>query len=133
MKLFTIFVLLVTLAVADYDKEEHERNEYRQKHIPLDMRYLHLNKKQLSQAKKIIKQFRRDYKIYYHAKEASEKKVEKLFLKKTFDTKAFYQIVDKPNRYLLQMQSRFFSKMHQILTPKQRKRFTYYMEEWEVE
>ena len=133
MKLFTVILLLCTLLFADYDEHEHGEYEYKKHHLPLDMRYLHLDQKQLKEVKDVIKTFRREYRLFHQKKESTQKEISTLFLSEKFDTEKFIRLSTELNRYSAGMQAKFFSRMHKILTTKQRKRFIHYMEEWEVE
>lgn len=133
MRLLAVFLLLIALASADNDGREDEEHAYRERHIPLDMRYLGLSKKQRKEAKKLIQRFRSEYGRYYRQKEANEKAVARLFLAREFDTDAFVRLDTRQRQEAAGIQAAFFSGMHQLLTPKQRKRFVKYMEEWEIE
>lgn len=128
MKLLYIFLFLVTLVVADSDKHEYEEH-----YFPLDMNYLELSEKQHKQVKKIIKEFRHEYKDF-HSKESSvHQKISQLFLEKEFNTEKFIRLSSDLNEQSIQIQAKFFSQMHMLLTPDQKKRFVKYMQEWKVE
>lgn len=128
MRSLTLLLLLATLLFADSD-----RHEYKERHLPLDMRYLDLTHKQYDQAETVVRTFKREYKEFHHLKEETRKAVSKLFLADTFDTAEFIRLTSALNRRAAEIQAAFFSQMHAILTPSQKKRFTDYMEEWEVE
>lgn len=128
MRFLALFLLLATLLFADSD-----RDEYRERHLPLDMRYLELSHEQHDQAKAIVQRFKHEYKEFHHLKKETRKAVSKLFLAKTFDSAEFIRLTSALDQRGAEIQAEFFSRMHGILTPSQKKRFVDYMEEWEVE
>lgn len=133
MRLGFILLMLVSSLFADFEYEEKEEHTYKKQHLPLDVRYLHLSTSQLGQARIMIRKFRTAYKQYRKEKELGEKQAATLFLEKSFDAATFTRTLSRPSRHAIEMQATFFSQMHRILTPEQRKRFVRYMEEWEVE
>jgi len=124
----TLFLLLTTLLFADSD-----RHEYKEHHLPLDMGYLHLTSEQHAQAKTIVKTFKHDYKEFHHLKKETSEAVAALFRAEKFDTAEFIRLTTDLNERGAEIQAEFFSRMHAILSPVQKKRFAEYMEEWEVE
>ncbi len=128
MRLLALFLLLATLLYADSDK--HDRKEH---HLPLDMSYLHLTSEQHAQAKTIVKTFKHEYKKFHHLKNETREAISKLFLEEKFDTEEFIRLTSALNQQGAEIQAEFFSQMHTILTPAQKKDFAEYMEEWEVD
>ncbi len=128
MRYAALFLLLATLLFADSDK-----HEYKERHLPLDMRYLELSHKQHDQAKTIVRTFKHQYKEFHHLKKETREAISKLFLDDKFDTAEFIRLTSALNEQGAKIQAEFFSQMHTILTPVQKKRFAEYMEEWEVE
>ena len=131
MKYLAILLLLFTLIQADDDRYEHyERDEY---HLPLDVSYLNLTKKQHASVRKIVKKYKHEYRELYRLKREARQAVSELFAAESFDTGKFTRINAELEQKAVAIQAEFFSQMHAVLTPKQKKRFSYYMEEWEIE
>ena len=128
MKLLSILLLLSTLLIADYD--EHE---YRDRHLPMDLSYLKLDREQHKSVKKIVRKYREALKDFHHQERRTRTAVAKLFAADTFDTEKFIELNTALQQEAVRIQARFFSRMHKVLTPRQKKRFIYYMEEWEIE
>ena len=128
MRLLTLFLLLATLLFADSDKHDHKEH-----HLPLDMSYLHLTSEQYTHAKAVVKSFKHEYKKFHHLKKETREAISKLFQDDEFDTEEFVRLTSALHERGAKIQAKFFSEMHAILTPAQKKRFAEYMEEWEVE
>jgi Spy/CpxP family protein refolding chaperone len=128
MRLLTLFLLLATLLFADSDK-----HEYKGHHLPLDMSYLELTPRQHEQAKTVIKTFKKEYKKFHHLKKENREAIAKLFEAERFDAAEFIRLTSAVNERGAEIQAEFFSRMHAILSPVQKKHFAEYMEEWEVE
>ena len=128
MKFLSILLLLSTLLLADSDKDE-----YREHHLPLDMRYLDLTPGQHEQVRSIVKIFKDEHKHFHRQKKTTRKSIARLFMDKSFDTGEFVRLSTALDQRAVEIQAKFFSEMYQVLTPYQRKRFVKYMEEWEVE
>lgn len=127
MKFFSIILLLVTLMTAD-EKYEHEEH-----YFPLDMSYLKLSNIQHIKVKKLVENFRHEYKKFHIQEKNTDKKIAKLFLEKEFNIDRFIQLSSQLQKDAIQIQADFLIKMHKILTPTQKRRFIKYMREWEVE
>ena len=128
MRFLALFLLLATLLFADSDK-----HEYKERHLPLDMSYLELTPQQHEQARTIVRAYQHQHKAFHRLKKETREAVSKLFLAETFDTAAFVRLTAALNQRAAEIQAEFFSSMHAILSPSQKKRFVEYMEEWEVE
>lgn len=128
MKFLSIFLLLGILLFADSDK-----HEYREHHLPLDMSHLDLTSRQHKQVRTIVKTFKHEHKQFHRHKKVAREAISHLFLAKTFDTEEFIRLTTVLNQRAIKIQAKFFSRIHQVLTPSQKKRFVDYMEEWEVE
>ena len=130
MKFLSILLLLATLLTADYNEREHE---YRDRHLPLDLSYLDLSDKQYKNVKKIIRQYKEALKDFHHQERQTRLAVAKLYSADTFDKEKFIKLNTALQQKAIKIQAMFFSRMHKVLTPEQKKRFIYYMKEWEVE
>lgn len=128
MRFLALFLLLATLLFADSDKHEHK-----DRHLPLDMSYLELTPQQHEQARTIVQTYKHQYKAFHRLKKETREAVSNLFEAESFDAEEFVRLTAALNRRAAEIQAEFFSKMHAILSPNQKKRFVDYMEEWEVE
>ena len=128
MKLLTVCLLLVTLLAAKEHKQEH-----REHFFPMDMGYLDLSEQQHKAVKKIIKAFRDQYKELHHQEREKDEKVSELFLAEVFNIEAFIELNAHLKQDAIEIQANFFSRIHKLLTPKQKERFIRYMREWDVE
>ncbi|WP_373071469.1 Spy/CpxP family protein refolding chaperone [Sulfurimonas sp.] len=131
MRLLIVFLLVISPIFADHDEyDEYERQEY---HLPLDVSYLNLNNDQYKQIKHIVKKFKHEHKEFHEESEKIRKKISKLFLSEKFDRDEFVRLSNNLKNLSVEIQADFFVKVHRLLTPKQKKRFVKYMQEWEVE
>lgn len=131
MKLLIAFLLVILPVFADHDEyDEHERQEY---HLPLDVSYLNLNNEQYKRIKHIVKKFKHEHKEFHEESEKTRKKISKLFLSESFDRDEFVRLSKSLKSLSVEIQADFLSKVHKLLTPRQKKRFVKYMKEWEVE
>jgi Spy/CpxP family protein refolding chaperone len=128
MRFLALFLLLATLLFADSDKHEHK-----DRHLPLDMGYLELTPQQHEQAKTIVQTYKHQHKQFHRLQTETREAISKLFLAENFDTAEFIRLTSVLNEQGAEIQAGFFSRMHAILSPAQKKRFAEYMEEWEVE
>jgi Spy/CpxP family protein refolding chaperone len=128
MKLLTILLFTITLLFA-----EHDRDEYKEHHLPLDMSYLELSDHQYKSLKKIIKKFKHEYREFHEQEREIRKKISKLFLSEKFNRDEFIELTNQIKSRSVEIQADFFLKMHELLTPTQKKDFVKYMQEWEVE
>ncbi|WP_345993604.1 periplasmic heavy metal sensor [Sulfurimonas sp. HSL-1716] len=129
MKAFLIFLLLFSFAFGE-EKHKHGDHEF---HMPRDMGYLHLDEGQRDKISKILSKNERDLEELHRRKELAEMKTKRLFLEKDFDIKAYKRLMVELKTESVHIQAEMFRQMHDILTPKQRELFLYYMKEWEVE
>lgn len=131
MKYIAIILLLFTLIQADDDRYEHyERDEH---HLPLDVSYLDLSKEQHKSVRVLVKKYKHEQRELHRLKKEARRSVSELFTAEAFDTGEFMRINAALGQKAVEIQAEFFSQMHALLTPTQKKRFSYYMEEWEIE
>ena len=121
MRLILIFLLIVNLAFSDDDYKDYKEGF----HIPRDLSYLHLTTKQ--------KEYRVVLKSLHEKEESIEKELKRLFLQDSFDKRAFMKKNINIKNKIAKTEAEFFAKIHTVLTKKQRKKFTKYLEEWEIE
>jgi len=122
-----LLILLLALSLyADHDgRKEH--------HLSKDLSYLELSDVQQERVKNIIKIYRHDLKLYRDFKEEREKQRESLFVEDLLNTQALLQLHEAIEEKSAEIENRFFTQMHAILTPEQRLKFAHNFDEWEVE
>ncbi len=129
MKILRIFLLLSSLFLfANADDDDHKY-----KHSYKNLEYLELNKEQLKQMKDILIDFKHKYKDFYEYKEDKEDELKDIMKADIFDEKQYLEILNdiKTKASLLEIEK--IKNIHTILDEKQRKKFSKYLEEWEVE
>ena len=129
MKILRIFLLLSSLFLfVNADDDDHKY-----KHSYKNLEYLELNKEQLKQMKDILIDFKHKYKDFYEYKEDKEDELKDIMKADIFDEKQYLEILNdiKTKASLLEIEK--IKNIHTILDEKQRKKFSKYLEEWEVE
>lgn len=126
MKLLIVLFLILSPLFADKHKSEMH-------HFPLDITYLQLSEQQYTKLVKILKKFRHERKKFHKEEKATREEISKLFVSETFKQDEFIRRIQELKRVSIERQADFFVKMHQLLTPHQRKRFAKYMKEWELD
>lgn len=129
MKILRIFLLLSSLFLfANADDDDHKY-----KHSYKNLEYLELNKEQLKQMKDILIDFKHKYKDFYEYKEDKEDELKDIMKADIFDEKQYLEILNdiKTKASLFEIEK--IKNIHTILDEKQRKKFSKYLEEWEVE
>ena len=129
MKILRIFLLLSSLFLfVNADDDDHKY-----KHSYKNLEYLELNKEQLKQMKDILIDFKHKYKDFYEYKDDKEDELKDIMKADIFDEKQYLEILNdiKTKASLLEIEK--IKNIHTILDEKQRKKFSKYLEEWEVE
>ena len=127
MRLLLILLMSITLLQAEHDDDD---KKYRA-HIPYDMRYLHLDKTQHQQIRTLLSQNRQQLRLIHEEKEMLEKDLKRAFAKAHFDKDAFIQKRMALKERSIQTEAQLLARIHALLTPKQRKAFARYLEEWD--
>ena len=129
MKILRIFLLLSSLLLFVNADDDHKKY----KHSYKNLEYLELNKEQLKQMKDILIDFKHKYKDFYEYKEDKEDELKDIMKADIFDEKQYLEILNdiKTKASLLEIEK--IKNIHTILDEKQRKKFSKYLEEWEVE
>lgn len=136
MKKFQILILLCSLLFTnllfadDYKKEHHK---YEKNHIYKNLDFLNLNKKQYSKIREILINYKKEYRAFYQFKLNEEKKLQALVEEKIFDKASYITISQNIKQHAIQIEANNIEDILSILNPMQRKKFSYYLEEWEVE
>jgi len=126
MKFLVILLLIIGLNADDYEY-------HNERHINKELSHLNLTKIQNKKIKKILKEFRFDLKEYRDLKDEIQKKREKLFIKDTLDIKALNKLNNTLDKKSDEIENRLLNSIHLILDKKQRRKFIYYFDDWEVE
>ncbi len=126
MKLIFIFLFVISICADDYDYHD-------KRHINKELSHLDLSKEQNKKIKKILKDFKMQLKDFRVLKDDIEKRREKLFLQESFDTEAFDNLNDTLDKKANGIEKDLLQNIHSILSFKQRKKFIYYFDDWEVE
>lgn len=129
MKILKIFLLLGSLFLfANADNNDHW---YRHSYKNLD--YLELNNEQTAKMKEILIEFKEQYKEFYEFKEKQEDRLRDILKDDILNEKEYLTILNeiKSKASLLEVQK--MKNIHNILNEKQRKKFSKYFKEWEVE
>ncbi len=126
MKLFITIVFLTLVLFADSDG-------YKEMHLPKDLSFLNLNKKQKKIIRKLLQEHRKKLKILHKAEEKWEEDLKKEFAREHFSKENFKKKALRLKKEVIEVEANFFNKIHSILNKKQRKKFIEYIEEWEVE
>ena len=129
MKILKIFLLLSSLFLfVNADDDDHKY-----KHSYKNLEYLELNSSQLEKMKDILIDFKHKYKDFYEDKEDKEDELKDIMKADIFDQKQYLEILNdiKTKASLLEIEK--IKNIHTILDEKQRKKFSKYLEEWEVE
>ena len=129
MKILKIFLLLSSLFLfVNADDDDHKY-----KHSYKNLEYLELNSSQLEKMKDILIDFKHKYKDFYEYKEDKEDELKDIMKADIFDEKQYLEILNdiKTKASLLEIEK--IKNIHTILDEKQRKKFSKYLEEWEVE
>ena len=129
MKILKIFLILSSLFLfVNADDDDHKY-----KHSYKNLEYLELNSSQLEKMKDILIDFKHKYKDFYEDKEDKEDELKDIMKADIFDEKQYLEILNdiKTKASLLEIEK--IKNIHTILDEKQRKKFSKYLEEWEVE
>ncbi|MCK9491381.1 MAG: Spy/CpxP family protein refolding chaperone [Sulfurimonas sp.] len=127
-----IFVLLcslfLSLSLFADDDYEHKKN-----HIYKNLDYLNLNEHQHKEMKEILIDYRKKYEKFYKKKDKREKKLQELIKEEKFDKKEYKNIIKEINEKAVELEIDTLKEIHSILSASQRKKFSYYLQEWRVE
>lgn len=126
-----VFLCSLFLSVNLYANKDLTKNN--QKHIYKNLDYLNLTTSQHEAIKELLIKYRKKYTKYYHKKEKEEKKLQQLFQKEYFDKDEYEEIVEEIHEEAIEIEAKKLEKIHKILNAKQRKQFSYYLQEWRVE
>ena len=128
MKILKILLLLTSLSLFSHASDD-KHNKYSHKNLE----YLDLNLSHIEKLTEVIIESKRKYKDFDEYKQEKEDKLKDIIKNNVFDEKSYLEILNdlKIKASLLEIEK--MKKIHAILDEKQRKKFSEYLEEWEVE
>jgi len=131
LKILTLICsLLLSFSLVADDDHEHE---HKKGHIYKNLDYLDLSTEQHKEIKEIVVEYRKDYKKFYKKRQEKEKKLQELVREEEFDKESYEQISKEIYEDAIELETKTLSEIHSILSASQRKRFSYYLREWQVE
>ncbi|MDD2886451.1 MAG: hypothetical protein PHY66_01525 [Aliarcobacter sp.] len=128
MKILKIFLLLSSLFLFLHASDnKHSKYSYK------NLEYLDLDIEQIKKIKEVLIESKQKYKNFYEYKQEKEDKLKDIIVNDVFDEKLYFEILNdlKTKASLLEIEK--IKKIHTILNEKQRKKFSKYLEEWEIE
>lgn len=131
MKRLKILVLLCSLLSFLYCSDEY--HEHEKHHIYKNLDYLNLSPTQYEKIKEILIEYKNKYNHFYEKKEKKQLKLQKLIIKDEFDKEKYEKISEEIFKKAIKLEIKTLDKIHKILDKNQRKRFSYYLKEWQVE
>ncbi len=129
IKAFLAFLLVAGFLLGDDD--DHDR--YERHHIPKDLSFLDLSRDQSSRVREILYDYKHALKRFRHEKKEHAHEAGELFVQGEFDAAKYKAMRGELESRAIRIQADFLQKLHAILTPKQRKRFLHYFDEWDVD
>ena len=112
----------------DYSLQEHKKN-----HIHKNLDYLNLDDSQLEKIKDILIKYRKKYAKYTEKRVKEEAKLKELFKSEDFDEDKYEDILEEIIEDEIELETKMLKKIHSVLTPIQRDKFSFYLKEWRVE
>ncbi len=123
-----ILILLITMSTLFAKDFEH----HSEKHMHKELSHINFSKPQKKELKEILKNFRFDLHEFREYKEEIEEKRKTLFTKDELDLQELGKLNNQLDLKARTIENNFLTKVHAILTPKQREEFIHYFDDWEV-
>lgn len=133
LKILTLFCNLFLLFSSSLYGDDNFKKEFKELHIYKNMDYLELTTTQENQIKEILLSCKKEFSKYYEKKQKAQKKLQKLIQKKHFNKEKYEDIAEDITEEAIELEIKIFKQLHKILTPHQRKKFSYYLQEWRIE
>jgi periplasmic protein CpxP/Spy len=130
LKILVVLCSFLTLLHANEHEEYHERNEH---HIYKNLEYLNLDNTQYKKIKELLISYKKSYKKYHKQRKKLQKKLQEIIRKDSFNTQEYKNISKEIFQKGLELEINNLKKIHEILTPLQKRKFSYYLKEWRVE
>ena len=134
MKILKVLIVLCSLSLlsssfADDDYEEH----YEKNHIYSSLKYLDLKKEQNTKIRDILIEYKKDYQKYLDLLYSKRLNLQKIMQSETFDKKKYREVLNEIKAHFIEIETDKFDKIHKVLTPKQRVKFSYFLGEREID
>lgn len=123
-------IILIALLSLSFNSSCADEKSHR---FPMDLHDLKLTSQQHKEVEKALKEYRHAYRIQHIQNEKTRQELNRLFVQPVFDEELFRTKNMERKRGSNEIQIRFYSRLHNILTPEQKRRFIRHIEEWNVE
>lgn len=133
LKILTLFCSLFLIFSSSLYGDDNLKKEFKELHIYKNMDYLQLSSTQESQIKEILLSCKKKFSKYYEKKQKAQKKLQKLMQKEHFNEKKYEDISEDISEEAIELEVKIFKQIHAVLTPHQREKFSYYLQEWKIE
>lgn len=124
-RMIVIAILILSFTHSFADGHSHR--------FPMDLQDLGLTPQQHKEVEGALREYQHAYRTHRIQNEKDRQELNRLFLQPVFDEESFRTKNIERERGSVEIQTRFFSRLHRILTPEQKRRFIRHIEEWEVE
>jgi Spy/CpxP family protein refolding chaperone len=124
-----LLIALLLLGIARADDYEEEETL----HLPRDLSRLELTPRQREAIGTILARNMEQLHRLHEERERLQKHLRALFLRDSFDRRAFEEALLESKRKAVAIEGELFARIHALLTPEQRRRFVRHMKEWEIE
>lgn len=121
MKWIIIFVMLISHSL--YGDDDH--------HFPMDFHDLGLTKQQHRVVEEAMKEYQSSNRRYHHQNEKAQDELNGLFLSSSFDSQAYRTKSLERENASIEIRARLLERLHNVLSPEQRRRFVGHLEEWD--
>lgn len=128
MKILKIFLLLSSLFLfLNASDDKHGKYSYK------NLEYLDLNPQQKRDIKEILIESKYKSKKFYEYKKDKEDELKDIIENNIFNDKLYFEILNDLKMKASFLEIEKMKKIHSILDEEQRKKFSRYFEEWEIE
>ncbi|WP_320035547.1 Spy/CpxP family protein refolding chaperone [Halarcobacter sp.] len=133
LKILTVLCSLFLFTSLYASKHDFDFHEYKKEHIHKNLDYLNLNENQLEKIKKTLIKYRKKYAKYTKKRASKELRLKELFKADNFNEEKYEDILEDILEDEIELEIKVLKKIHSILTPEQREKFSFYLKEWRVE
>ncbi|XOB62188.1 Spy/CpxP family protein refolding chaperone [Campylobacterota bacterium DY0563] len=133
LKILTVLCSLFLFTSLYASKHHFDLEEYKKEHIHKNLDYLNLDEKQLEKIKRTLIEYRKRYSKYTKKRAHKEEKLKEIFKSKEFDEDKYEDILEDIIEDEIELETKVLKKIHSVLTPEQREKFSFYLKEWRVE
>lgn len=139
MKILKVLVVLCSIVIVsslfaddDYD-EYYEKNRHGKNHIYRSLEYLDLDKKQYTKIRDILLEYKKDYQEYLEYRFSKRLELQKIMQSDNFDKQKYIEIQNQVKTHSVEIEADKFERIHAVLRPAQRVKFSYFLGEWEID